>query len=200
VPSSQAEAMGGNSWDKVRGLQDSLHGMGSSLGSGLTALDPSGYLGGNKPREPETALERLKACSCCPGLSYRQRLLGSILCFAFGTLISLSALNSLGSLLLGNAAPFAFKYTLGNLLQIGASTFLVGPAKQLRDMASPERATASLVYGVTLAGTLWSVFWLKVQVVSFGFILCQFCALTWYMLSYVPYGQACVLKMMKRVL
>ena len=106
--------MGGNSWDKVRGLQDSLHGMGSSLGSGLTALDPSGYLGGrvdlwcgpsrrpacdtpathpvgNKPREPETAFERLKACSCCPGLSYRQRLLGSILCFAFGTLISLSA-------------------------------------------------------------------------------------------------------------
>jgi len=95
--------------------------MGSSLGSGLTALDPSGYLGGSKPREPETALERLKACSCYPSLSYRQRLLGSILCFAFGTVISLSALNSLGSLLLGNAAPFAFKYTLGNLLQIGLS-------------------------------------------------------------------------------
>ena len=50
-----------------------------------------------------------RLCRCCPNLTYRQRLLGFAVCFIFGGLLSLSALNSLPSLLLGNPAPFAFK-------------------------------------------------------------------------------------------
>ena len=38
-------------------------------------------------------------------------------------------------LLLGNPMPFALKYTLGNLLSLGASSFLVGPARQVRSPA-----------------------------------------------------------------
>ena len=108
--------------------------------------------------------------------------------------LSLSALGSLGGLLLGNPAPFAFKYTFGNLLALGSSSFLVGPAKQCRDMLTPERRTASIVYFVTLFGTLWSVFVLKWRLVSFACVILQFGALTWYMLSYVPYGQQCLKK------
>ena len=33
-------------------------------------------------------------------------------------------------LFLGNPTPFAFKYTLGNLLSLGSTTFLVGPKRQ----------------------------------------------------------------------
>ena len=47
------------------------------------------------------------------------------------------------------------RYTAGNLLSIGSSSFLVGPAKQCRDMAAPERRNASIIYAVTLVGELF---------------------------------------------
>ena len=49
------------------------------------------------------------------------------------------------------------------------------------------------------AGTLVSVFWLKWQIISFGFVVVQFVALTWYMLSYVPYGQQCLKRIVARL-
>ena len=92
------------------------------------------------------------------------------------------------------------KYTIGNLLSLGSSSFLVGPAKQCRDMLAPERFLASTIYFATLFGTLFSAFWLKIQIVTFAFVLVQFAALTWYMLSYVPYGQACLKRTVKKVI
>ena len=88
----------------------------------------------------------------------------------------------------------------GNLLSLGSSSFLVGPAKQCRDMLAPERFLASAIYFATLFGTLFSAFWLKIQIVTFAFVLVQFAALTWYMLSYVPYGQACLKRTVKKVI
>ena len=76
---------------------------------------------------------------------------------------------------------------------------MVGPEKQCRDMLAPERRTASIVYVVSLVGSLLSVFVLKWQIISFGMIIIQFCALTWYMLSYVPYGQQCLKKTVVRL-
>merc|ERR1712087_666971 len=151
----------------------------------------------SQQKESEGMLAR--ACKCCPVLTYKQRMLGFIACFILGGILSLSALSSIGSLLLGNAAPFAFKYTAGNLLSIGSSSFLVGPAKQCRDMLAPERFYASIICVVTLAGTLWSVFSIKIQILTFIFVVMQMCALTWYMLSYVPYGQQCVRRLIKRL-
>ena len=113
-------------------------------------------------------------------------------------IVSFSALGSIGGLLLGNPRPFAVKYTIGNLLSLGSSSFLVGPAKQCRDMLAPERFLASTIYFATLFGTLFSAFWLKIQIVTFAFVLVQFAALTWYMLSYVPYGQARLKRTVKK--
>ena len=177
----------------------------SGLGSSVADLSSSvgGRLGlVERPKEPPGPCARLCAplCACCPALTYKQRLLGTVVCFLFGLIISFSALNSLPGLLLGNPAPFAFKYTLGNLLSMGSSSFLVGPEKQCRDMLAPERRLASIVYFVALAGTLLSVFVLKVTILSFAFVLLQFCALTWYMLSYVPYGQQCLRRFVSRML
>ena len=133
-------------------------GLAKSVGSGLGLVE-------EKPREPDGALDRMcyRMCSCCPKLTRAQSLLGFAICFLFGGLLSLSALGSLPSLLLGNPAPFAFKYTFGNLLSLGSSSFLVGPSKQCRDMLQPERRTASLLYLCSLFGTLVSVFFLKWQ-------------------------------------
>jgi hypothetical protein len=85
------------------------------------------------------------------------------------------------------------------VLSICSSSILTGPAKQCSQMLQPERRTASLVYLVSLAGTLLSVFVLKWQLISFAFVIVQFGALTWYMLSYVPYGQQCLKRTVVRM-
>ena len=46
---------------------------------------------------------------------------------------------------------------------------------------------------------LFSVFVLKWQLLSFVIVIVQFCALTWYMLSYVPYGQQCLKRLIARM-
>ena len=106
-----------------------------------------------------------------------------------GLLLSLSSLLSFTQLMLGNPLPFAFKYTAGNLLSLGATGFLVGPARQARGMLAPSRRVASLVYGASLVSTLLSTLLLRRASLSLLFILLQMLALTWYTLSYVPYGQ-----------
>lgn len=200
APASAAGTTGGLASGGLATLRSmserTLHtgtGFARSVGSGLGLVE-------EKPREPEGTLDRLcfKLCACCPRLTRTQQLLGFAICFFFGAMISLSALSSLPSLLIGNPAPFAFKYTFGNLLSLGSSSFLVGPSKQCRDMLQPERRTASLLYLSSLTGTVVSVFFLKIQILSFCFVVLQFCALTWYMLSYVPYGQQCLKRILAR--
>ena len=57
----------------------------------------------------------------------------------------------------------------------------------------------TLLFSLYTTGTLLSVFVLKWQIISFGFVCIQFCALTWYMLTYVPYGQQCMKMVIKRL-
>jgi len=182
VPKGDAES-GAASRFELPGL-GKLSDLGSSMRNGL---------GLEKPKLPEGRVARL--LYHCSNLSYKQRVLGFAICFALGNILSLSALNSLGGLILGNPGPFAFKYTAGNLLAIGSSAFLVGPSKQCRDMFTPERRMASLIYIGTLFGTLVSVFVIKISLLSFVLVICQFSALTWYMLSYLPGGQQCLRRM-----
>ena len=134
----------------------------------------------------------------CFELTYRQRLVGCAACLLAGTLLSIFSLGSIAALIVGNPGPFAFKYTLGNLLSLGAASFLVGPRTQARGMLAPQRRLASLLYIATLVGTLVSVFVLKKALLSLLFILLQFFALTWYMLSYIPYGQQCLKRLLAR--
>ena len=80
------------------------------------------------PPPPCGACGRLVARTCgpyCPALpqlSYRQRLVGFVLCFCAGMFLSLTSLTSFTSLVLGNPKPFATKYSLGNCLSIGNSS------------------------------------------------------------------------------
>ena len=136
----------------------------------------------------------------CFELTYRQRLIGCAACLLAGTLLSIFSLGSIAALIVGNPGPFAFKYTLGNLLSLGAASFLVGPRTQARGMLAPQRRLASLMYVATLVGTLVSVFVLKKALLSLLFILLQFFALTWYMLSYIPYGHTAAKRIMRRLL
>ena len=64
-------------------------------------------------------------------------------------------------MLLGNPAPFAFKYTIGNVLSICSYCFLVGPVNQINGMFAPDRRLITLCYLTSCVGTLICVFWLK---------------------------------------
>ena len=152
-----------------------------------TVLAPAGPLA---LRRPLAAFHRIqRACSCCPALTYQQRLVGFVMCFAAGMVLSLTSLFSFTSLLLGNPTPFALKYTLGNLLAMGASSFLVGPVKQCTDMFAPERRVATSLYAGSLLATLTCIFYLHSKLLTFVAICCQLCAMVWYFVSYLPFGQ-----------
>ena len=67
--------------------------------------------------------------------------------------------------------------------------FIVGPARQLKGMTAPTRWLAALVYLGAIAGTLVSALVLDSGILVIVFIIVQFCAEVWYVLSYIPYGR-----------
>ena len=128
-------------------------------------------------------------CRRLPALTYQQRLFGFLACLAIGLLLSLTSLMSFGSLLTGNPTPFALKYTIGNLLSMGASGFLVGFTKQCRDMFAPVRRVASVLYVASLGTTLVCIFYLRSRLLTTVSICVQLGAMVWYCVSYLPFGQ-----------
>jgi hypothetical protein len=73
----------------------------------MSAANPSSLTGANR----SSSEGRGPACWCLPPLTYRQRLIGCAFCFTSGLMLLATSLLSLTSLLLGNPAPFAVKYT-----------------------------------------------------------------------------------------
>lgn len=124
------------------------------------------------------------------GLSWSQRIQGYLIFLAL----------SLFAMLMGWIAVsrgWYWKYTalsaLGSLMSIAGTMILMGPSAQLRYMFDETRVGATTAY-------LGSVFLsLIVALVFHSFFLCflcgivQYAALTWYCLSYVPYGREAVL-------
>ena len=114
--------------------------------------------------------------------------MGFCVCIGCGLLLSLTSLLSFGALLAGNPTPFAFKYTLGSLLSMSASSFLVGPAKQCEGMCAPVRRFASLLYVASLCATLFCIFRLHDRLLTSISMCLQLAAMVWYCLTYVPFG------------
>ena len=93
----------------------------------------------------------------------------------------------------------AINYTLGNIIALGSTAFLVGPARQLKRMTHPTRWGAALVYVLAIAATLVCALVLphvapKMPTSMDGAlviacIVVQFLAMFWYGLSYIPYGR-----------
>ena len=140
------------------------------------------------PPPPATCLERWCPCSCCPELSYTTRLGGFLFCFMLGWFLSLTSLTSFGEVLLGNPMPFAFKYTVGNVLSLCSYTFLVGPARQCSGMCSAERRIGTIFYLGSFCATLVSVFYLRSRPLTVLALVVQFVAMAHSALSYLPSG------------
>ncbi|KAF0699767.1 Aste57867_9694 [Aphanomyces stellatus] len=160
--------------------------------------------GNNEPASPTvTAEDETDYQISCPTLhlSYKERLIGCLVCFFLGMMLSFGSTVRLGQLVAGRPAPFAVCYTLGNLLSIGCTTFFVGPVSQCQSMFHAKRRIAAIIYLSFIAVTLTLCFSHNIPHRT-GFVVVsvfiQFCALTWYTLSYIPYGQAFFIKMSKK--
>ncbi|MEQ2276490.1 Vesicle transport protein [Xenotaenia resolanae] len=125
-------------------------------------------------------------------LSFSTRVKWFVICFAGGVLCSI-----LGSALLFIPAGlklFAVFYTLGNILALSSTCFLMGPLKQLKRMFERTRLIATIVMLLCLVLTLCAAFWWKKNGLAIIFCILQFLAMTWYSISYIPFARDAVIK------
>ena len=128
-------------------------------------------------------------CGCCKSLTRQQRLWGFLFCFTVGYLISFaSTLALLGGS--RDGARFALLYSLGNLVSLFGSGFLVGPSRQLKLMMKPVRRYSALAY-VTLILVVLLLGILAphqtVLILLLAFLQCL--SAIWYTASYIPFGR-----------
>lgn len=145
-----------------------------------------------KQREWYEEIEE-SVCQMCPALTYEQRVMGCFICIVTGFVLSMGSLFRLVELLKGNPGPFAVMYTIGNIIGICASCFLYGPWSQIKKMFATTRIVTTVVYLTMMGTTLFLAFYpgdiplrLGCLVVS---IFIQFLALSWYTLSFIPFGR-----------
>lgn len=153
----------------------------------------------------KTELQQLKDDCCCKGLSWEMRLWGFGTCVCIGYALTVGSLFRLSELLDGNPMPFGVCYSIGNTLELFSTMFLVGPWRQLQNIFAKTRWFASLIYVLSIVGTLVLCFidvpeqYDKERTGGIIFCIClQFCALMWYCLSWIPYGRDMLLKCCKR--
>jgi len=153
-----------------------------------------------RPKEWYEELEE-KICSIFPAMTYQQRIGGCLMFMVVGFLISMGSTMRLITLLEGNPVPFATMYTTGNIISICATCFLYGPWTQAKKMFAPTRAIATFVYLTFMCLTMFLAFFkgvLAYRVLLLMIcILCQFLALCWYTISFIPFARDIVLSCIK---
>ncbi|KAK4523976.1 hypothetical protein GAYE_SCF00G1874 [Galdieria yellowstonensis] len=132
-------------------------------------------------------------------LSRTQRLVGFAMCFVAGAMMLFLSILLLPTSAL-RPTKFALSFTLGNILVLFSTAFLVGPYRQLQYMFKPVRLLSTCVYLVSLfMAIFFSVSKVKLRyplvVLS---IIFEIGALLWYCASYIPFGQAMISRMVGR--
>eukprot|EP01138_Halocafeteria_seosinensis_P000259 gb/GECG01000266.1/.p1 GENE.gb/GECG01000266.1/~~gb/GECG01000266.1/.p1 ORF type:complete len:168 (+),score=4.67 gb/GECG01000266.1/:1-504(+) len=82
-------------------------------------------------------------------LTKRQRLYGFIGCFTVGVFLSV-----MSTFFFFQVDKFAILYTLGNLVGLLSTGFLIGPVKQFKNMFKRKRIIATVVFLVMIVVTI----------------------------------------------
>jgi len=129
--------------------------------------------------------------SCFPSLSMRDRIIGWLSCYLAGLVISLLSFGSFTQLVLGHPFKFALLYSLGNIISLLSTMFLVGPQAQWERMKSPSRWVASVIYLSSLTATLvLCIDAPEMTLLVVAAVVTQWLSLLWYSLSFIPFGQS----------
>jgi len=122
-------------------------------------------------------------------MNWNTRMQAFLGCFVLGLICSL-----LGSVLLLKAkmTGFCILTSLGSILSLISTCFLMGPFKQLKKMFDPIRIVATIVYISMIVLTLLAGFVWSSPPLAFLFVIGQYIAMAWYSLSYIPYARDAV--------
>ncbi|XP_058779321.1 uncharacterized protein LOC131653250 [Vicia villosa] len=124
-------------------------------------------------------------------LTTKQRLYGFAICFATGVTCTL-----LSMLVFLKPIKFGITFTLGNLLSLGSTAFLIGPKRQVSMMLDPVRIYATAIYIASMIIALFCALYVHNKLLTLLAIILEFGALVWYSLSYIPFARSMVSKIM----
>mmetsp|Transcript_3162 Transcript_3162/g.4452 ORF Transcript_3162/g.4452 Transcript_3162/m.4452 type:complete len:219 (+) Transcript_3162:139-795(+) len=133
--------------------------------------------------------------NCCKDLSYGERLLFCAICVFGGYMLSLGSIARFVRLMQGNPLPFVTIWTLGNIVSLLGTSFLIGLEAQLQSMFHPSRIHAAYIYTISTGLTLLILFICFVSNKPVGVFLglllvflaaVQALSLFWHTLSYIP--------------
>ncbi|KAJ4839487.1 hypothetical protein Tsubulata_030724 [Turnera subulata] len=122
-------------------------------------------------------------------LSTKQRFYGFAICFSAGLACTL-----LSMLVFFHPIKFAVTFTLGNLLSLGSTAFLIGPKRQVTMMLDPVRIYATALFLASIFIALLCALYAHNKLLTLVAIILEFGALIWYSLSYVPFARSMVSK------
>lgn len=124
-------------------------------------------------------------------LSTKQRFNGFVICFVAGLTCTF-----LSMLVFFNPIKFGITFTLGNLLALGSTAFLIGPKRQVTMMLDPVRIYATAIYLASIIIALFCALYVHNKLLTLLAIVLEFGALIWYSLSYIPFARSMVSKVM----
>jgi hypothetical protein len=160
--------------------------LGGAVSSGSSGTDTLLAMGAMAPNS------ELFGNKCC-NLTVKQRAVGFGICFLLGVIISFCS-----TMTIGNPTQFGILYSLGNMIALFSTAFLVGPKRQCANMFHKKRVIATAVYLIALVGTLAVAIGTQSTIGTLAMLVVQFIALVWYTLSYIPYARTAAAKLMSR--
>ncbi|KAH8928536.1 SFT2-domain-containing protein [Atractiella rhizophila] len=125
-------------------------------------------------------------------LSKTQRIYGFVGCVAAGFAISI-----VGGILFttGNVTSFALLYTIGVLVSLVGTGFLIGFKRQLELMFKPVRLIATIVFISSIVLVFISAYVIGSDALVLVFAVTTYLAYIWYSLSYIPFARDLVKRM-----
>jgi len=129
-------------------------------------------------------------------MTWSQRVTGFVVCISSGIVLSMLSMFCLQLLAM---KAFAVTYSLGAIVSILSTGFLVGFGKQMQWMTKEGRLTATLIYIFSIFLTLFVAFWTGKAGPSLLCVIVQFLALCWYCVTWIPGGQTFVKSWFMRV-
>eukprot|EP00998_Keelungia_sp_KM082_P009922 NODE_6117_length_657_cov_52.739623_g6094_i0.p1 GENE.NODE_6117_length_657_cov_52.739623_g6094_i0~~NODE_6117_length_657_cov_52.739623_g6094_i0.p1 ORF type:complete len:164 (+),score=13.49 NODE_6117_length_657_cov_52.739623_g6094_i0:98-589(+) len=131
--------------------------------------------------------------SQCPSMSLKQRLTAFAICCCCGFIFAIISWFAV----LTNWVLFGITMTFGNICSLSGTFFLVGPKRQLKQMFKPVRVGATIGVFAFMAATLCAALIPDdpIPLLVIIFCICQYLAMIWYGLSYIPFARTAVKKM-----
>ncbi|XP_058724637.1 uncharacterized protein LOC131596095 [Vicia villosa] len=143
-------------------------------------------LSGDNEEQEETLLGEESS-----SLSTTQRLYAFAACSIAGLVLMF-----LSMIVFAKPIKFAILFTFGNLLAVGSTAFLLGPAQQMQMMFDRVRVFATAIYLGSVVVALICALLIHSKVLTLLAIIVEIGALIWYSLSYIPFARRMVSNLM----